>query len=111
MTAPLCAGCGSESAHVTPLDWDQDRQAYWVCMACGLRWVPKVEVLDVSMMTAEIRRVAHVACASLSPEEHHEDCPVRHGASADCVWPIGVCVPDDFFARISYYQKLSENQA
>lgn len=27
----------------------------------------------------------------LKPEEHAPDCPVRHGASMDCVWPLAVC--------------------
>ena len=27
----------------------------------------------------------------LKPEEHAPDCPVRQGASADCVWPLSVC--------------------
>jgi hypothetical protein len=27
----------------------------------------------------------------LEPHEHAPDCPVRHGASVDCVWPIAVC--------------------
>jgi hypothetical protein len=32
----------------------------------------------------------------MRPEDHHDECPVRHGASADCVWPLAVCVPDDW---------------
>lgn len=36
------------------------------------------------------------ASARLKIEDHHADCPVRYGASADCVWPLAVCVPDDF---------------
>lgn len=31
--------------------------------------------------------------AKLEPHQHVEDCPVRHGASSTCVWPLAVCVP------------------
>ena len=36
------------------------------------------------------------ASDSLAADEHLDDCPVRHGASVTCVWPIAVCVPKDF---------------
>ncbi len=30
--------------------------------------------------------------AGLCVDEHAPDCPVRHGASSDCVWPLAVCI-------------------
>lgn len=30
----------------------------------------------------------------LEPHEHAPDCPVRYGASADCVWPLAVCIAE-----------------
>lgn len=30
----------------------------------------------------------------LEPHEHAPDCPVRYGASADCVWPLAVCLAE-----------------
>jgi CRISPR/Cas system-associated exonuclease Cas4 (RecB family) len=52
-----------------------------------------IRVLDLSTL-ADWQRVRIMkAVRRLRPEEHASDCPVRHGASTDCVWPIAVCVP------------------
>jgi len=32
----------------------------------------------------------------LPSKDHHIDCPVYHNASICCVWPIAICVPDDY---------------
>lgn len=52
--------------------------------------------VDVSGLTKEQIEVIHAANELLEPEQHAPDCPVRHGASVDCVWPIAVCYPDTF---------------
>jgi len=32
----------------------------------------------------------------LPPENHSIDCPVHYNASICCVWPIAICVSDDY---------------
>jgi hypothetical protein len=36
------------------------------------------------------------ASGKLSCTEHDESCPVYYNASVCCVWPISICVPDDY---------------
>lgn len=59
---------------------------------------------DIAFMKQLIQK----ASATLKPEEHDEECPVRHGASVDCVWPIAVCVPSPFTFHMTLSHKDAE---
>lgn len=48
-------------------------------------------VIDVSGMLEEHVEVIRARHQTMKPSDHAEDCPVRNGASADCVWPLAVC--------------------
>lgn len=90
---------------------------------CGHEWVmvPRAIVLNVqesdlpwcvmSPRSRDMEQVIRTASALLEPEEHDDECPVRHNASADCCWPIAVCVPHDFWDRILFYRQLAGNSA
>lgn len=44
----------------------------------------------------------------LPPEEHSQDCPVRHLASSSCVIPVAICVENDFNPPV--FVRLYEEQ-
>ena len=49
-------------------------------------------VIDTNVIMSAIQTASN----NLLPEDHEDDCPVKVGASSTCVWPVSVCVPDDF---------------
>lgn len=59
------------------------------------RTVAKNESLGPGKITSFFNAVKD-SSSRLEPWEHDNECPVYHGASSDCVWPILVCVEDSF---------------
>lgn len=47
--------------------------------------------VDVTHLTHDQVEVVRASNENLKPHEHAPDCPVHHGASMDCVWPLAVC--------------------
>ena len=61
------------------------------CPSCPSRDIEVLQI-DASKYAGPRLRQVQDANARVKPENHHTDCPVKHGASATCVWPIAVCV-------------------
>jgi hypothetical protein len=61
---------------------------------------PVIRIVDARRFHTVLHK--HIADEShrLPAEFHHEDCPVRHGASIDCVWPMAICVSEEFIKHI-----------
>lgn len=47
--------------------------------------------IDLTGLTDAQVEAVRVSNEHMQPHEHAPDCPVRHGASLDCVWPHAVC--------------------
>lgn len=47
--------------------------------------------VDVTGMTDKQIEIVKSRNVILKPNEHAPTCPVYHGASADCVWPLAIC--------------------
>jgi hypothetical protein len=108
---PDCKFCQSAPSFVLPLATSGPRDR-WVCTACGKEWDMDGWCITVNPQTPGLDvRAVRVASAQLAVSDHDDDCPVRHGASADCVWPLSVCVPRDFWSRYEHYEKQGAVEA
>lgn len=51
--------------------------------------------LDVSTFPPDVVDITRRKNESLRRDQHAPDCPVRAGASFNCVWPFAVCKYDE----------------
>lgn len=60
----------------------------------------KVVGVDFHNLSTEFHDRVFELSQALGGDEHLDDCPIAHGASAECTWPISVCLPADTEAAV-----------